>query len=72
MSRRGDGGGNRGVRTENSISSKEEEAKTKQTAAEVWYYSKSYSVCRKDMKSTLRSGKACKAKYCASNGGMSE
>jgi len=44
MSRRGDGGGNRGVRTENSISSKEEAAKTKQTAAEVWYYSKSYSV----------------------------
>jgi len=44
MSHRGDGGGNRGVRTENSISSKEEAAKTKQTAAGVWYYSKSYSV----------------------------
>ena len=56
-----------------TVSSKEEAAKTKQIAAEVWYYSKSYSVCRKDMKSTLRSGKACKAKYCAgSAGGMSE
>ena len=27
-----------------TVSSKEEAAKTKQTAAEVWYYSKSYSV----------------------------
>ena len=29
---------------ETVVSSKEEAAKTKQTAAEVWYYSKSYSV----------------------------
>jgi len=43
MSRRGDGGGNRGVRTENSKQqrgSSQDEA----VAAEVWYYSKSYSV----------------------------
>ena len=71
MTRRGDGGGSRGVRTENS-----KQPGRSRLLQEFGNIVSPTVRCRKDvhvvMTSTLCSGKACEAEYCASSGGMSE
>ena len=73
MSRRGDGGGSRGVRTENS---KQPRRSSRQLQEFGIIVSPTVRCRNKDvhvvMTSTLCSGKASEAEYCASSGGMSE